>query len=78
MKPSLLGRLILWGFVAIFVYSVAYVLLDAFGIWPRLPPRLIRGSEVLAGSILLFALLGHLVLATGALPAESPDPQRDR
>jgi hypothetical protein len=76
MKPSLLARLIVAGFIAIFVFAAAYLLLDAFGIWPRLPARLTHAAEVLTGLILLLALLGHLVLATGDLPVERADAER--
>ena len=77
MKPSLLARLIVSGFIVIFVFAAAYLLLDAFGVWPRLPAGLTRGAEVLTGSILAFALLGHLALATGSLPVGRSDAERD-
>lgn len=73
MRPSPLARLIVSGFVAIFLFAAAYLLLDAFGIWTRLPAGLTHGAEVLTGLILLFALLGHLALATGGLPAGGKD-----
>ena len=77
MKVSLLARLILWSFVAVFAFAAAYLLLDAFGIWQGIPTSLTHGLEVLAGLILLLALAGHLALATGALPA-APDADRRR
>jgi hypothetical protein len=71
MNVPPLARLILWGFVAIFVFAAAYLLLDALGIWPRLPATLARGVEILTGLVLLGALVGHLVLSTGAMPPDS-------
>jgi hypothetical protein len=76
MKASPLARLIVAGFIAIFVFAGAYLLLDAFGIWPRLPAPLTHGAEVLTGLILVLALLGHLALATGALPVGRTDSER--
>lgn len=68
MKVAPLARLILFGFVGIFIVAAGYLLLDAFGVWSRLPTGLTHGVEVATGLILLFALLGHLALATGTLP----------
>ena len=76
MRPSLLARLIVAGFIAIFIFAATYLLLDAFGIWPRLPARLTHGAEVLTGLILLLALVGHLVLATGGLPIDRANADR--
>ena len=76
MRPSLLARLIVAGFIAIFIFAAAYLLLDAFDVWPRLPARLTHAAEVLTGLILVLALLGHLVLATGELPVERTDAER--
>ncbi len=76
MKPSPLARMIVAGFIAIFAFAAAYLLLDAFGIWSRLPTRLTHGAEVLTGLILVLALLAHLVLATGKLPVESTGAER--
>lgn len=78
MRTSLLARLIVAGFIAIFVFAAAYLLLDAFNIWPRIPAPLTHGAEVLTGLILVLALLGHLALATGPLPAELTDAERPR
>jgi hypothetical protein len=78
MKAPILARLILGGFISIFALAATYLLLDTFGIWPRLPAGLTHGVAILTGSILLLALLGHLVLATGALPAEDTDADRGR
>ncbi len=61
MKVSPLARLILFGFVGIFIIAAGYLLLDAFGVWSRLPAGLTHG-------VLLFVLLGHLALATGTPP----------
>ncbi len=71
MKASPLARLILYGFICIFISAVAYLLLDALGIWSKLPGSVTYGVEVVTGLVLLFALLAHLVLATGSLPSNS-------
>jgi hypothetical protein len=71
MKVSPLARLLLIAFVCIFISAGGYLLLDALGIWPRLPTALVQAIETVTGLILLFALLGHLALATGALPRGS-------
>jgi hypothetical protein len=76
MKVPLLARLLLWAFLAIFALAAAFVLLDSLGLWQRIPASASRGVEVLTGLILLGALAGHLVLATGKLPADTID--RDR
>ena len=76
MKVPLLARLILWAFLAIFASAAGYVLLDSLGLWQRIPAAASRGVEVLTGLILLAALAGHLVLATGKLPVDTTD--RDR
>ncbi len=68
MKVSPLARLILFGFVGIFIIAAGYLLLAAFGVWSRLPAGLAHGVEVMTGLILLFVLLGHLALATGTPP----------
>jgi hypothetical protein len=71
MKAPLLARAILSGFVLLFVFAAAYLLLDSLGIWEKLPPGLTRGVETLSGLILLGTLLGHLLLAGGRLPPET-------
>ena len=77
MRVSPLARLILFAFICIFISAAGYLLLDALGVWSRLPTGLTRGIETVTGLILVFALLGHLVLATGALPrAGSEDRPR--
>lgn len=77
MKASPLARLIVLGFVCIFLSATGYLLLDSLGIWTRLPAPVTRGVEVATGLILLFALIGHLALATGQLPpADSRGDQR--
>ena len=76
MKASPLARLIVAGFIAIFVFAGGYLLLDAFGIWPRIPAGLTHLAEVLTGLILLLALLCHLALATGGLPVGRTDAER--
>jgi hypothetical protein len=68
MKVSPLARLILIGFICIFISAAGYLLLDALGVWSSLPVGLRHGVEVTTGLILLFALIGHLALATGKLP----------
>src|SRR5450759_1462919 len=47
-----LGRALLLGFVWIFVFAIAYVLLDAFGLWQRLPATLAQAIDVLTGAVL--------------------------
>ena len=76
MKPALLARLILWSFIAVFAFATAYLLLDTFGIWPRLPARLTQGLEILAGLVLLLALVSHLILATGSIPTGGSNAER--
>ncbi len=76
MRVSPLARLILWGFLAIFMFAAAYLLLDSIGVWPRIPAAVSRSMEVATGLILLAALAGHLALATGKLPGSSTG--RDR
>lgn len=76
MKVPLLARLLLCAFLAIFALAAAYVLLDSLGLWQRIPASASRGVEVLTGLILLAALAGHLVLATGKLPADTTDRNR--
>jgi len=71
MRVSPLARLLLIAFVCIFISAGGYLLLDALGIWPRLPAAVVQVIETVTGLILLFALLGHLALATGALPRGS-------
>jgi hypothetical protein len=76
MKVAPLARLILFGFVGIFIVAAGYLLLDTLGVWSRLPAGLTYGIEVMTGLILLFVLLGHLALATGALPWAGFDGER--
>jgi hypothetical protein len=73
MKVALLARLLLLAFVCVFISAVGYLLLDVLGIWVRMPAALTQGVEVVTGLILLFALVGHLALATGALPRTGSD-----
>jgi hypothetical protein len=68
-NTPLLSRLILFGFLWIFLFAAAYLLLDGLGIWSSLPAAITRGVDVATGVILLAALVGHLLLATGGLPA---------
>ena len=74
MKVALLARLVLLAFICIFISAITYFLLDAVGVWPSLPGALTRGIEVVTGLLLLFALFGHLALATGALPPKGSAP----
>ncbi|HXM76993.1 MAG TPA: hypothetical protein VN971_09465 [Thermoanaerobaculia bacterium] len=76
MKASLLARLVLGGFLAIFAFAGAYLLLDSLGVWPRIPASVSKGMEVLTGLILVGTLAGHLALATGKLPVDSTDRER--
>lgn len=76
MKASLLARLVLGGFLAIFAFAGAYLLLDSLGVWPRIPASVSKGMEVLTGLILVGTLAGHLALATGKLPVDSTDRKR--
>ncbi|HSS44963.1 MAG TPA: hypothetical protein VLO07_06440 [Thermoanaerobaculia bacterium] len=69
MKSPLLPRLLLLGFVWIGLFAGAHLLLDSLGVWASLPVPLTRGIGVATGLVLLLALLGHLLLAAGALPA---------
>ncbi|MFY9549814.1 MAG: hypothetical protein WAU32_01575 [Thermoanaerobaculia bacterium] len=73
MKPPLLARLVLASFVWIFVLAATYLLLDAFGLWARLPVGLTHAVEVGTGLILLFVLLAHLGLSAGGLPSDGGD-----
>jgi len=75
-KPALLARLILAGFIAIFAFATAYLLLEEFGIWPRLPARLTHGLEILAGLVLLLTLVSHLILALGPIPTGDSTTER--
>jgi putative flippase GtrA len=70
MRPSPLARFVLYGFIAIFVVAAAYLLLDALGLWTRLPGSLTRAVEIGTGAILLFTLVAHLALTTGPLPLD--------
>jgi hypothetical protein len=76
MKVATLARLLLLAFILIFISATAYLLLDSLGVWVRLPSALTRGVEVLTGLFLLFALVGHLALATGAIPQIDPGHRR--
>jgi hypothetical protein len=76
MKASLLARVVLGGFLAIFAFAGAYLLLDSLGVWPRIPASVSKGMEVLTGLILVGTLAGHLALATGKLPVDSTDRER--
>jgi hypothetical protein len=70
-----LGRLILAAFVWVFFLAAAYVLLDALGLWSRLPAALTWGIDIATGLVLAAALIVHLVLATGKLPGPTKGGQ---
>ncbi len=76
MKALLPARFIFGGFLAIFGFAALYVLLDSLGLWASIPAPVSRAMEVLTGLILLGALVGHLVLATGKLPPEATNRMR--
>jgi hypothetical protein len=76
VKVAPLARLILFGFVGILIVALGYLLLDTLGVWSWLPAGLTHGVEVMTGLILLFVLLGHLALATGALPRAGFEGER--
>jgi len=69
MKSLSLSRLLLFGFIGIGLIAGTYLLLDSLGIWSSLPVGLTHGIDIATGVILLLALAGHLLLATGSLPA---------
>lgn len=71
MKTSPLARALFVAFVVLFVFAALYLLLDALGIWPKVPGGFTRGLAILSGLILLGTLVGHLVLASGRLPDET-------
>ena len=70
-EDSLLARAILSGFLFLFAFAAAYLLLDSLGFWERLPSGLTHGVEILSGLILFGTLVGHLALASGRLPPET-------
>jgi len=63
-----LGRALLAGFLWVFLAAAAYLLLDTFGLWQRLPAGTMRAINVATGLVLLGELLGHLALVSGRLP----------
>ena len=73
MKTPLLARLLLLGFLFLFAFAAAYLLLDSTGAWARISAPLAHGVEVCSGLVLLGALLAHLALASGRLPADTVD-----
>ncbi len=76
MKTPLLARAILFGFLFLFAFAAAYLLLDSLGVWGMLPTGVTHGAEILSGLILLGTLLGHLILASGRLPLEAAGSPR--
>lgn len=69
-QTPLLGRILLAGFVWIFLFAFVYLLLDSLGVWQALPPALTRAADLTTGAVLAAELVGHLVLASGRLPDE--------
>jgi hypothetical protein len=69
-NAPLLGRALLLGFVWIFFFAFAYLLLDSLGIWQTLPPALTRAVDLTTGAVLAAELLGHIVLSSGRLSDE--------
>jgi hypothetical protein len=67
-------RLLLVPFLWVGFYAGSYLLLDALGLWSRLPGGLAHGLNLVTGSVLVLALAGHLILATGRIPEP---PARD-
>jgi hypothetical protein len=63
-----LGRVLLFGFLWIFLVVCSYLLLDTLGIWRNLPVGLTHAVNVATGLVLLGELVGHLVLVSGRLP----------
>jgi hypothetical protein len=72
----LLSRLILAGFIWVFLFAAVYLLLESVGLWSRLPGPLTRGIDLATGLVLLGALVAHLLLAMGALPPSPQDSAR--
>jgi len=70
-----LARALLLGFVWVFTFGFAYLLLDSLGVWQTLPPVLTRTIDLMTGAVLAAELAGHLVLTTGRLPNASPTPE---
>jgi hypothetical protein len=64
-KTPLLVRLLLLAFLWFGFFAASYLLLDSLGIWVKLPAGLTNGLAVFTGLVLVFALAGHLVAATG-------------
>jgi hypothetical protein len=70
-----LGRTLLLGFVWVFAFGFAYLLMDSLGVWKTLPPAVTRTIDLMTGAVLAAELVGHLVLTTGRLPTASPPPK---
>ncbi len=70
-----LGRALLLGFVWVFLFGFAYLLLDSLGVWQTLPLEVTRTVDLITGAVLAAELVGHLVLTTGRLPNASPPPK---
>ena len=68
MRTPFLARLILCTFIWVGLYGGTYILLDALGLWSRLPDALTHGLNLLTAALLLIALAAHLVVMTGRLP----------
>jgi hypothetical protein len=69
MKTApILGRLLFAAMCWVGFMAVSYVVLDGLGVWQALPQGLTHAANVLTGLVLVFALVGHLLLATGRIP----------
>lgn len=69
MKDApLIPRLMLFGFLWIFLFAAAYVLLDSLGLWTGLPSGIRTGIDLATGAILVLTMFGHLLAASGAVP----------
>jgi len=75
VRTPLLARALLVAFLILFAFAGTYLLLDALGVWEKLPAGLTRAAAVLSGLILGATLLGHLVLASGRLPSDTIGPR---
>jgi hypothetical protein len=71
MKTPPLARLLLFGFLFLFAFAATYLLLDSTGAWTKIPATLARGLEIFSGLVLFGALIAHLALASGRLPADT-------
>ncbi|HWX24610.1 MAG TPA: hypothetical protein VN083_06180 [Vicinamibacteria bacterium] len=73
-NAPLLGRLLFVAVCWVGFMAVSYVILDGLGVWQALPQGLTHAADVLTGLVLVFALVGHLLLATGRIPPAPFEP----